>query len=273
MSMREQRHRRSADAFESVVGNSRGVTDARSLARALTNSERELTLTYARLSDAAADIEQLNREKAQLAEVVTCLEGDVALADHLLDCSRRDRDLARAALMRAGRRDPVVNSVAEHHGNWTPGRPYLTNQHVYLPNTSVCFRARAGGALVGASPGKSSRWRRCGDGACPQPTAVPVGSHPVRSGYALRQEVWWWDKDLKRWALEDLSSEYLMAVIDFLRDAAPRLHGTEFDSARFHVPCPVWAYASARSWLSDTPLMRALLAERRRRRLRPRRAS
>lgn len=121
---------------------------------------------------------------------------------------------------------------------------------------------------MGERPGDSRRWARCYDPGHPEATVVLHSPPAPIIWFVLRQDSWWWDQDSKRCALGELTDENLARVIASLRERAPTLYHDELVLQARSAPCPVVAYSTSRSWLADTPLMRALLAERRRRGLR-----
>jgi hypothetical protein len=265
--------RHSNDAFERVLGNGRGVTDTRALGELLASTERNLSAAHQELGQLCSETDAFNQRLDELDAIVVELQTELSATSMELRWCERDRDLARYCVVRSGGQDPLVAGVNdEHHGIWTPGRPFLTGQHVYEPLTGACYSVTAGGAAAGERPHESRRWRRCRGGRCPAPGPIPTTPHPVGSGYALRQREHWWDATGRRWNIHDLASDHLIAVIDYLRDFANPMRDAELSDSRTYVPCPANAYPSASTWLSDCPLMRVLLAERRRRGLRrPRR--
>lgn len=252
-----------------MLGSGRGVTDPRAIAQRLTDTERELGQLHAQLGSVSQTNERLRREYAELNDEVARLHLQLGDASSEIAMCSVHRDIARYAAMRAGGVDPLAHSLfeEEHHDIWTAGRPYLTGQHVYEPQTGACYRAKRGGVSAGARPGQSSHWHLCTAGICPEPEPIPATPHPV-GGLALRQTAVWWDRERHAWRLEQLTPEHLVAVISWLRESAEWLYQAELNGLRLYVPCPTWAYPSPRAWLADTPLMGALLAERRRRRRR-----
>lgn len=256
--------------FDRLMGPRRGLTDARTLSAQLVGAERELEA-------AVAEIGGLSDENGTLANAVQTLEARVAQLEDELDgerralrSSERDRDRARYAVLRAGGRDPMAARHYAHHGLWTPGRPYLVGQHADDASTGCCYEARVS-VRPGDRPSKSRRWRCCLGDDCPTPAPIDTSPHRAFSGYALRQARSWWDSSNTEWELRELSDEHLLAVVGYLRDMRLQLWLDELDDrSTLRVPCPAHAYASPASWLADSPLMRALLAERRRRRLRTR---
>jgi hypothetical protein len=92
--------------------------------------------------------------------------------------------------------------------------------------------------------------------------------HPC-DGEAVRQTELWWDRNRAGWRIRDardIDDEYLANIIDYLRRHARQLCAGEARCEVPMVPCPWNAYPSPAAWLADTPLMHALLRERRRRR-------
>ena len=256
----------SKDPFVALLGKGRGLDDPHALAARLAATERQLVSAEAVSADLRIANQQLVENCRELSMEADALDDALAIAKAAGAWSRRERDIARYDAMRGGRPDPLPDIDDEvHHGLWTPGRPYLTHQHVYEPRTSACYRAREGGAPVGARPARSTRWRRCRGSGCPSLPAMNWPRHPSE-GFALRQSSHWWDRDQALWLLAEMPMDYLEAAIAWLRGAAVGLYIGELHRSNPCLPCPAWAYPSPRSWISDTPLMRALLAERRTRR-------
>jgi hypothetical protein len=260
--------------FDAVMGSRRGVSEAHELARLLAKTrtalmeavedrdavQRQLSAAHAR-SDAMSRLAK--EEKARAA----------TLADTLAE-SEQTRYANRYAFMRQGYRDlPETELGAQLPGRgvYTPGRPYLGGEHAYHETTETCHLARDGGALIGEQPGHSDRWRRCRDRShteAPEPVMPLTARNMPNMTDILRQADFWWDRPGQRWALADLSDAYLLNVIVYLREEAPTSFAAEADESPWLAGCPTMAYASWRSWLADTPLMRALLRQRRRRGLR-----
>ena len=257
-------------SFEKVLGGGRGINDIRVLREQLADRERELMAAHGKLGGLQSERDRLTDDVRTLVERVEDLEEDLSISAAALTARERDRDFARYAAVRSGCRDPMLTVVPdEHHGIWSPGRPFLTGQHAIDPRTRACYRMREGGAQAGERPSKSGRWQRCRGDDCPVPTPMSTTRHPASSGFALRQSEHWWDASHKRWRLRDLTNEHLLGVIEWLRDAASGQWHRELSCGAQRVPCPPLAYGSSRTWLNDTPLMRALLNERRRRGIRP----
>jgi hypothetical protein len=179
-----------------------------------------------------------------------------------------DRDKLRYFAVRHGLQDPDrAEPLNRHQGIWTPGRPYLSWQHVHCPDTHICYWAQEGGVAPGRRPGRSRRWVRCEHPAyCPKvPRLTRRGVHPTSNGYALRQTTFWWDGERKPWRLENLTRTHLLAVLDWLESHAWGLGDRELSSPLPPVPCEFIAYADPLDWMHDTPLWNALIAEKRRR--------
>lgn len=263
------------DPFARVVGHGRGMSDAGMLGEQLRatraqlaetlaaleaaqDNERELQVTVERLTEALGREQHERRRAEQLADQAEAREREI------ID----ERDRARYAAMRSGQRDPAPGFTHEqvHHGVWTPGRPYLSYQHVWHPRTGDCYRADKGGAPAGELPGTGRHWGPCIDASMhPEPVPIPIDmAHPLQ-GPALRQTELWWDKHGVAWAVREISDDYLANIITFLRGRVLHLYAGEAEWDAPFVPCPWLAYASPMAWLNDTPLMRALLRERRRR--------
>lgn len=261
------------DAFEQLLGPGRGIADA--TARALlSTSEHELLAAQREIQRLRADSAEHDAETERARERTEELNSK--LDQKRFELVRTENYLTRAryALVRADLPDPLAYiAAAEHHGIWTPGRPYLIAQHVYDPATWHCYTpANEEGVKAGRRPGRTLAWQRCIRSrlGCPAPPSVSMQPHPVASGYAVRQECSWWDAQCRAWPLEKLSDEHLLRVIDWLEDNLVNIFIAELGRYPALVPCPPNAYVGADEWLADTPLMRALLAEKRKRRLRRR---
>jgi hypothetical protein len=262
----EKPNRVSVDPFAHVLGNRRGATEA-TLSTDLANLKQEFERVVAD-RDAVAELND------ELSTQIATLEDRTAHQEAMYESSERTilllvsaEKIMRYRVMLAGLADPVEGNGypnrAEHQGVWTPRRPYLAFQHVHHPRTYRCYAAPHGGVTAGVRPGEDTLWRLCSDpNACPALQEPHLGSHPSH-GYAQRQSQFWWDKHNRRWPLKDLTDPHLAAAIRYLRSEAKRLYTGELATRQENAPCPVWAYRNARDWLNDTPLMRALLAERR----------
>jgi hypothetical protein len=275
--------RADCDPFDQLLGPSRGLSDPVALSAKLIAAEREavqlagelnLVREQRRVAERRADALFDNLSELEVAHVSE-------RAAHI--ACKRDRDCAlyiAVAACAAG--DIYVEHTPEHHGVWTPGRPYLGNAHAWSPSTGVCFSAKLGGAAAGRRPGRSARWERCApDVPCPTPVPVDPEPHQATGGYALRQADRWWDKHKREWTIREadateltppLTREHLLGVVDFLLRHCERFYYEEMWRYPRLVPCPAHAYAPYRdphlTWLHDTPLMNALLAEKARRRIR-----
>jgi hypothetical protein len=252
------------DRFREALGDARGVTDARVLRACLGSAELERDEAWASAQSLQTELGALWLRGTELsAELLT---SRAALLDARADLEymERERDMARYAAMFAGAPDPITADSEVHHGEWTPGRPYLDGQHVTHPVSVHCYRAHTGGVPAGLMPDGVNGWVLCQE-VCPYPERVFAGPHPVSSGAALRQHKFWWDQSGERWALADLTAEHLTAVIDWLPEHVDALWQPELRCSVPRVPCPPDAYEFAEDWLADTPLMRALLAEAQRR--------
>jgi hypothetical protein len=147
--------------FSELLGDARGITDARALRELLSTAEREL--------DQARAGTRSSQRKLSLFRRIVARHGDqlrasaAALDDAHLEVARLrlELDSARYATMFAGARDPVIAEEEVHHGQWTPGRPYLDGQHVTHPAGGECFRAPTGGVRAGRMPGSAAEWGHC----------------------------------------------------------------------------------------------------------------
>jgi hypothetical protein len=256
----------SSDGFGDVFGPGRGLSDPAVLRERWAQTERELSDARAQTRTLHAQVDSLTAAAQVLRATLARTEDDLLAETTEHDACRSDLDTARYAAMLAGAADPVATGYHVHHGTYTPGRPYLEGQHVLAPETHVCFRARVGGVMPHQPPGVAIGWERCVGGTCPElPDELSRDPHPVQSGFALRQVADWWDWVGKRWALVDLSTQHLLAAIDWLDGHADWLYSQESGEAGLRVPCPPTAYKSPGDWLHDTPLWAALRAEQQRR--------
>jgi hypothetical protein len=262
------------DEFDRLLGDGRGITDARVLLARLSSAERELAGATTELERVYSEKDELAHGRQLLHDRIAGLEDAVEDAAVELASCQCDHDHARYIAVAAGLGDPFIRGEPEHQGVWTPGRPYISGQHVYDPQTGACYQARCLGVVAGKHPRQSKLWYRCKGAPCPELVELSMDPHPAASGYALRQERSWWDREKKRWKLKDLSREHLLGVIKYLEDNIVRLYADDSAQLPMRVPCPPNAYfstgghSSQYAWLQDTPLMRALLAEKRRRRIR-----
>jgi hypothetical protein len=246
--------------FDGVLGERRGLTDARAALARLRVSECELERTEREGWELKVKYEHLSDGASRLHDVVAEQNMKLESRSYELQVCRRDLRRARYALVRAvgvdgfARLDPDT-----HHGVWTPGRPYLAHEHVYGPADGYCYCAQECGVAVGQAPGSARDWVRCAaSDPCPKPEVVPVHDHPVESGYAVRQVEFWWDRHKRWYALHELTDEHLQGVVRWLGEHSYLLWQEELDEDLFYVPCPALAYEDDIAWLDDTPLMRAL---------------
>jgi len=266
----------SADPFGRVLGHGRGLSDTTVLSA-------ELQECKDALADARAGLQAARMREDTLQDAVQRLSLDLGTAQAERDRLRRqtselethenelrhERDRARyAAMRRSGQRDPVPGPIQLriHQGIWTPGRPYLSYQHAWHPRTGDCYRTDKAGAPVGEMPGTGRHWEACmGSETCPtlRPVPAPLLEGPL---HALRQTELWWDRNRTASLIKEVDDAHLTTIITFLRSHARRLYDEDADWSIPNVPCPWNAYPSPAAWLADTPLMRALLRERRRRR-------
>jgi hypothetical protein len=266
-----------SDGFRDVFGADRGLNSLRDLQDRLASSERELAAAHGEAALLRRENDALQRDvdlyQAQLDEA----HSQTREANRRVGYRERERDLARRDYARAryvAARAGVVlpgGHWPSHHGCWTPGRPYMTGHHVLCPETNRCFHVAGEDTIApaGARPGRRRVWELCDGSACPPlPQVAPLEPHPLQSGHALRQTEYWWDARGKRWRLDELSREHLLALIDWLDERAQVLHAMEWTEPRSLRPCPVEAYPDPASWLHDTPLWQAVLAEKTRRRIR-----
>ena len=246
--------------FDAAVGERRGLTDARAAVARLDIAEREMERAQQEAQRLQVEYDKASGGAAELGELMTQQAEQFQERDAELRKSRSDRDRARYALVRATGADVFRSVSAVHHGTWTPGRPYLSGEHVY-DTDGRCYQAPPFGVAPEHAPGVSDSWVPCADvSQCPLPAPLPRRSHPV-DARTVRQDVFWWDKDGTKYEIDDLSDEHLQEVIGWLHEHAQRLWYGEIDAGKVLVPCPAQAYLSPADWLADTPLMRALEAE------------
>jgi hypothetical protein len=260
------------------MGPGRGVTDIAGLRAQLVAAEREVVA-------AARDVHVLSTRNETLDALTCSLNDRVSELEEALGVVRRslvhrqfDLDAARYDLVRAGLPDTRLSDMDNgflftHHGVWTRGRPFLAGQVVWEPGTEDCYLACDDGVPCGRRPSRSRCWERLEPGDCPAaPEPIPASPHPVSTGQAFRQTTTWVDKHHAAWALQDLSREHLLGVIEFLRENASELWAQERRDPTVLLPCPANAYPTADAWIRDSPLLDALLSEKARRRIRRSRA-
>lgn len=266
------------DGFERLLGPGRGATDPR-LREDLVVAERELGAARRELAALSHSQRTLRQENADLFARIANLDAVVERKDLDIADLGHDRDHARYMMLRAGGRDPLRALAEDHQGEWSTGRPFLSGQHAFAADSGDCYVAADGGVPAGRRPGTSTRWRRCPTfHRFPAPPPLPDVSvnHPASSGLALRQGYWWWDVDYKRWSIQAtgdltvpaLSREHLLGVLVWLERMLPDLWQAEVAREPLLVPNPVNAYENAEEFLHDTILWRALVEEKRRRRIR-----
>lgn len=269
------------DPFGRVLGHGRGLNDSSVLEAELGKCKDALAKALSELQAARLHEDSVQDVLARLREDVNHANAQQGRAERILKEQegretqlRVDRDKARYAAMRAGMRDPAPGMPFEpvHQGVWTPGRPFLSYQHAWHPKTDDCYRTDRGGAPLGEVPGTGTHWEACIDplGHCPEPLPLPIAEfeHPL-DGAAVRQTEMWWDDNRVAFRIANINEvddDFLADIITSLRSGASRLCRAETRWDVLFVPCPWNAYASPAAWLADTPLMRALLRERRRRR-------
>jgi len=268
------------DPFGRVLGHGRGLSDPRLLGAELQDAKDALAKSAAELREARSHSDALHGVIESLTADLERMAAESNRWHQLADqAERRETELrvecqrARYAVMRCGNRDPMPDRTYEttHHRVWTPGRPYLSYTHVWHPKTGDCYSTDKGGAPAGEVPGTGRHWEACTErNGCPEPVPLPLDEmeHPC-DGEAVRQTELWWDRNHAAWRIReagDIDDEYLTNIIDFLRSHASQMCAGEGRWEVPMVPCPWNAYPSPTAWLADTPLMRALLRERRRRR-------
>lgn len=255
--------------FDGVLGERRGLTDARAALARLRATEHKLELTERAARELTVKYEDLSDDVARLHDEVA--EQNMKLHERSAELRVCRLDLlgARYALVRATGVGAFARCGPDtHHGVWTPRRPYLPGEHVYGPADGHCYCSLECGVTAGQAPGIAREWVRCApEDRCPKPEVVPVHDHPVECGYAVRQVGFWWDRHKRWYALHELTDGHLQGVVMWLSKHAHRLWQEELDNDRFHVPCPALAYEDHIAWLKDTPLTHALEKELARRAL------
>lgn len=270
------------DPFHGVLGGTRGLGGIAASHDELRAARDELRQTAERLRETEASVQALLAEVGSLQKEVGRLtvernharqDAEDARTDEKLE--RTERDRARYAAMRAGQQDPcgLAMVTPTHQGDWTPGRPYLADQHVWHPETGECYSACSTGAPTREIPGSGRHWERCLDpDYCPTPVLSWAKDTNGRlSGPTLRQTEIRWGPRPGPVLPRQLTDEELTHAIGFLRANASDMCAEERQKDAPLVPCPIVAYPSASAWMADTPLMRALLREQRRRRAATRR--
>jgi hypothetical protein len=265
------------DPFGRVLGAGRGLTGTSASQAELKAAEDKLAEALSKLSDAASQVEEL-------LDTASGLRAELQRTSEQLNHCRRnaqdaevrevealiERDRARYAAMCAnGQRDPCGHVQADqmHQREWSPGRPYLSFQHARHPKTHECYTTDMGGAPAGEMPGAGRHWQRCIDlDLCPLPEPMGGQFEHRLDGPALRQTHLWWDREHNAIPLRQLTDDHLNKVIAYLRTNAQELNSGEWRRSRVMVPAPYHAYETGAAWMADTPLMRALLRERNRRR-------
>lgn len=265
-----------ADRFSRVVGAGRGLGGAAASQAELRAAYDALAQTAERLRETEASVQTLLTEVGSLQKDVARLTRERDTVHQKLEYATADkqiasveRDRARYAAMRSGQQDPcsLTAFTPTHQGDWTPGRPYLAHQHVWHPETGECYSACSTGAPTREMPGSSRHWERCLDpDSCPTPVLSWARDTNGRlSGPTLRQTEIRWGPRPDPVPPRQLTDEELTHAIGFLRANASDMCAEERQKDVPLVPCPVNAYPSATAWMADTPLMRALQKERRRR--------
>ena len=258
-----------------------GLRDARALSERLATVERDLTLAHVQLGEAQLENDAHRARIAQLQSNLdfwrTVARGERAFKARLrFECDRLAYSLVRAGAEGAVGSAPFYRSLPVPQSIFTRRRPYLVGDCVCEKGVRpiVWFVATAHLRPGGRRPSKSRNWRVLEAGEKMEVAATPVyghgagGGHPVTNGWALRQSDVWVDSAWGAWGLEELSRAHLLNVIEFLCRHCCWWYERELGEGRALLPCPVHCYADAASWLLDTPLFNALLAERARRKVR-----
>jgi len=268
--------REAGDPFGRVLGTGRGLGATSASQQELKDAHDRLAELTEQLSEALDRERELREQVRELGPEVVDLTADRDSARQLLKFAREDRrqaeddrDRARYAALRAGIPDPCgyAGTEAAQQREWTPGRPYLADQHAQHPKTGECYRACSTGAPAGETPGTGRHWERCLEpDMCPDAPGPPDEDGTALGGSALRKTELAWGRDRTPRSPRELSDIELNNVIGYLRGDAASLYAQEWTTPRQVVPCPPNAYPSATAWMADMPLMRALLRERNRRR-------
>jgi hypothetical protein len=267
---------RSGDPFGLLLGPGRGLSGAVASQQELKDLREKLDAAAASLAEARTaerilrgDIRKLKAEVAKLAEERDTARKLTKFAEGDRRNALVERDRARYTAMRGGAQDPCIDADGPtfHQREWTAGRPYLGYQHAWHPRSGECYRACSTGAPIGEVPGSGRHWERCLDlDGCPLPPPTRADEiDDAPSGPALRRTELVWGREQRRRAPRELSDDELANVIGFLRSNANDMCSEEFLLTDPPVPSPVNAFPTAAAWMADTPLMRALLRERRRR--------
>lgn len=267
--------REAGDPFGRVLGPGRGLGDTSASQQELKEARDNLAELTEQLTEAQEHERALREEVRELGIEVVSLTTDRDTTRQMLNFAREDRqqaendrDRARYAALRAGIPDPCgyAGTEAAQQREWTPGRPYLANQHAWHPKTGECYCACSTGAPAGEMPGTGRHWERCLEpDMCPDAPAPPDEDGTALSGCALRKIELAWGRDRTSRSPRELTDTELNHVVSYLRGDAAALYAKEWTMPGQVVPCPSNAFPSAAAWMADMPLMRALLRERRRR--------
>lgn len=263
-----------------VVGRRAGLTDPRALNDRLGVVERELAAAHAQLGEAQrVQDAQSGRIDALIAESKSVQQSAETLRGHA-ERLRFECDRLAYGLVRLGGGSLVGDGLPYRdlpvsQGVFTRGRPYLVGDCVWEDeDRDSQFVAVGHVQRGGRRPSKSRSWRPLAPGErttvieTAEYVQAPPWEHPGVNGWAVRQADPWVDSNWCAWSLEELSREHLLNVIEFLHRNCARTYDREMRDARAWMPCPAHAYEDCLSWLLDTPLYNALVAERARRRVR-----
>lgn len=271
------------DPFGPVLGTGRGIDGApasqrelRAVRAALDEARVHIASAQARERDLLNQIEVLKARVKDLNSAKETAEKNLWHANRDKSNALIERDRARYAAMRTGIQDPYsgLDRPAFHQGAWTPGRPYLAYEHVWQPKTGECYCSSSTGAPAGEIPGTGRHWVRCLDPeGCPRPVAPRQDVGTALVGPMLRRAELVPSTGARLKLPRALTDDELTRMTNYLRANANDLCKQEWHRTTPLVPNPVHAYSSAAAWMADTPLMRALVRERRRRQQALRRAS
>lgn len=282
MSATMQLDESSDERFVRLLGAGRGVEDPAALRITLGDTERELATAHLDIKAArqSAESASAERDEARRLQRETVTQ---------LDFYRFQYDLMRFAYIHAGH-DPADVFAAgavidtEHHGQFSPNRPYLAGHCVWDEARGVrrCYEARktvpAGCAPPAHSP---DLWAELQAGQEPvyEPVRTPnplpsLTPMPWRQGklwfWLLRQDEIWVDVDANVTPVSQLTDEQMQAGLAALDEFADERQEREFYERGVMMPAPAYAYRDALLWMHDTPLYQALAEEKKRRGLRRR---
>ena len=165
------------DAFEQVLGNGRGVGDARELSVRLARAERQLAAVHGELRTVTSERDELDKLTETLADEVEELESELAWQRYSVARLRRDRDVIRYSAVLPGCRTYSSASPAINRGTRAEGR-------IWRSRTCGTRRGTAGRrTATRCRPGNGPGAVASGDGAPPGRIVRPPS--PCRRASAL----------------------------------------------------------------------------------------